>query len=70
MLITRTSLMTGITRTLDLDVTEHQLALWASGIVAQVAFHNLPPAAREFLMTGITQAEWDRLAPADEEEDI
>lgn len=61
MLVTRKSLLTGTVRTLDLDVTQAQLDDWFTGTVAQVAFAHLPKDQREFLITGITDEEWQTL---------
>ena len=59
MLITRKSVMSGITRTRDIDVTETQLANWEQGMLIQNAMPNLSADDREFIMTGITAEEWD-----------
>ena len=61
MLVTRTSNITGITRTLDLPVTEEQLAAHKSGTLAQHAFPDLSADLREFIITGMTPEEWDML---------
>jgi len=61
MLVTRTSNITGITRTLDLPVTEEQLAAHKSGTLAQHAFPDLSTDLREFIITGVTPEEWDML---------
>ena len=62
MKIVRTSQVSGITRTLDLDVTEEQLALYSLGQVAiQDCFPGLSADEREFIKTGITAEEWDTL---------
>ena len=59
MKIVRTSMVSGITRTLDLDVTEEQLALFSLGRVAiQDCFPNLSADEREFIKTGLTAEEW------------
>ena len=58
MKITRTSMLTGKTRTLDLDVTPQQLAKWKAGILIQDAMPLLNDDEREFVMTGITDEEW------------
>ena len=58
MKITRTSMFTGIERTLDLDFTAEQLAEWKNGALIQDAMPNLSPADREFVMTGVTDEEW------------
>ena len=57
-MITRTSMFTGIERTLDLDFTAEQLAEWKNGALIQDAMPNLSPADREFVMTGVTDEEW------------
>ena len=59
MRITRTSMVSGIERTLDLPVTEEQFAAWKSGTLIQRAMPNLSADEREFIMTGITDEEWD-----------
>lgn len=61
MLITKTSMATGRARTLDLPVTQAQLEAWQNGELIQRAMPNLSPDEREFLMTGITNEEWDEL---------
>ena len=58
MKITRTSMFTGIERTLDLNFTAEQLAEWKNGALIQVAMPNLSAADREFVMTGVTDKEW------------
>lgn len=59
MKITRTSMFTGITRTLDLPITEEQLARWNGGELIQNAMPELSADQREFVMTGVTAEEWD-----------
>ncbi len=61
MLITRRSQATGKVRTMDLPVTEEQLKRWESGELAQLAFPQLNANQREFIMTGVTQEEWDEM---------
>jgi hypothetical protein len=58
MKITRTSLVTGKTHTLDLNITEAQIAAYEQGAVLQDAFPDLPAPEREFIKTGITPEEW------------
>jgi len=70
--ITRTSTLTGITRTLDLPVTEEQIDLYYNrGALLQDAFPNLPAGDREFIKTGITDEEWNAAFsfPDDDEEE-
>jgi hypothetical protein len=62
MKIVRTSQVSGITRSVDLDVTEEQMALFEGGRIAiQDCFPNLTADDREFIKTGITADEWDTL---------
>ena len=66
MKITRTSLATGTTRTLDLPITKLQLEVWKRGVLIQNAFPNLSPDEREFLKTGITSEEWEAMFAGEE----
>lgn len=67
MLITRTSAMSGTTRTLDLPISEAQYVLWSSGLaLIQDAFPHLSASDREFLKTGITSEEWDAMFAEEE----
>ena len=62
MKIVRTSKVSGITRTRDLDVTEAQLALfYERRTPLQDCFPNLSADDREFIKTGITAEEWENL---------
>jgi len=56
--VTRTSQLTGFTRTLDLDVTPEQIDAWEGGMLIQKAMPQLSDAEREFIMTGIMASEW------------
>ena len=57
--ITRKSMFTDVTRTIDLPITEEQLTLWEEGMLIQKAMPNLSPDQREFIMTGVTSEEWN-----------
>ena len=74
MKITRKSLITGITHTMDLPVTEDQLAAYTSNrhLMIQHAFPHLTDDEREFIKTGITPEEWDATFPPedDDEQDV
>ena len=59
MLITRTSSLSGNTNSMEIEVTQEQLSSWESGTLIQNAMPNLSADEREFIMTGITPAEWD-----------
>ena len=61
MLVTRTSMLSGITRTMDLPVTQEQLdeVKDPNGRLIQQIFPNLTSDQREFILTGISSDEWD-----------
>jgi|688.fasta_scaffold1106541_2 hypothetical protein len=59
--ITRRSPISGDFHTMTLDATSDQLALFASGAKVQDAFPQLPAEEREFILTGISPAEWDAM---------
>tara|TARA_R110002020_G_scaffold22920_12_gene76896 strand:+ start:1288 stop:1509 length:222 start_codon:yes stop_codon:yes gene_type:complete len=58
MLVSRVSQFSGISRTLDLPITQEQLDSWMEGKLIQEAFPHLSADQREFLMTGSTPEEW------------
>jgi hypothetical protein len=65
--VTRTSLLTGVTRTIDLPATEAQYAAWLSGgQLIQDAFPGLSADEREFIKTGMTPDEWARIFGPDD----
>jgi hypothetical protein len=62
MLITKISSLSGRKNTMELDVTQEQLDLYAEGVEkVQDVFPNLKASEREFIKTGITPNEWDGL---------
>ena len=61
MLITKTSMLSGETRSLDLDITQDQIDLWEGGMVIQNAMPDLSVDEREFIMTGVTAEEWETM---------
>lgn len=59
MKITRTSIISGKTSSMELDVTQEQLDLYATRTVfVQTAFPQLSVSEREFIKSGMTDAEW------------
>ena len=60
MKITRTSTLTGLTRTKDLPITPEQLAHWQDGALIQDVMLELSSFDREFIISGITEEEWNR----------
>ncbi len=72
MLITRVSMFTRKTHTLDLPVTAEQMALYNAGnLLLQDCFPDLPKEYREFIKTGVTPEEWIAVfgSPDKEEEE-
>ena len=60
--LTKTSILTGKTSTMTLPITQDQLDLYNNTKVnIQDVFPNLDSGQREFIKTGITQEEWDKL---------
>lgn len=61
MYITRTSKISGVTRTFDIPVTQEQLDAWYNGELIQKAMPNLTDPQREFIKSGIVDEEWDNM---------
>ena len=60
--LTKTSILTGKINTMTLPITQDQLDLYNNTKVKiQDVFPNLDSGQREFIKTGITQEEWDKL---------
>lgn len=70
MKIIRQSTLTGNTRTLDIDVTQEQIDKWQSGSYIQDAMPHLSADDREFLISGITPDEWNKVFPEEEEDEV
>ena len=70
MKITRTSIFSGIERTLDLPITQEQLAEWEAGGLIQKVMPDLTTSQREFVMTGVTDEEWDNELGTEEDDDV
>lgn len=66
MLITRKSPFSGKVNEMEIDVTHDQLDAWDKGTCIQNAMPNLSANEREFIMTGITETEWDEAFPEEE----
>jgi len=69
MQVTKTSIFTGITRTLEIDITEEQLSEIESktGRLIQHIVPHLTPDEREFLLTGCAADEWNELFKEEED---
>jgi hypothetical protein len=70
MLITKTSPLSGIEHTREIDVTQERLDAWQiGGAFIQDAMPDVPAADREFLLTGVTPEEWNLYMPDDDDDD-
>ena len=68
MIITRKSIVSGIERSMDLPITEEQIKRWQDGELIQRVMPHLNDSQREFLITGMTDEEWDDATECDEPE--
>lgn len=66
MIVHKVSSLTGVLHSRDIDVTGEQLTRHAEGELIQNVCPDLSAEDREFLMTGITQDEWQRFAACQE----
>jgi hypothetical protein len=55
----RKSMISGVTRSRDIDVTEEEYDRWHSGMLIQRAMPHLSDVDREFIMSGVTEEEWN-----------
>lgn len=70
MKITRVSIWSGKEHTLDIPVTQEQLEAWYNGARIQDVMHNLTPEQCEFIMSGITEEEWENVYPSNKRKDL
>ena len=70
MKVTKISSLSGKENTMDLPITQEQIQEWESGELVQHVFPELSPEEREFLMTGITDEEWDRAFNLEEDSEF
>lgn len=61
MLVTRVSPISGMPSTRELNITQEQIDAYNSGKLIQDAFPHLSASDREFILTGLTDDEWDSL---------
>lgn len=65
MIIERKSIISGISHTRDLDISDAQIERYNSGGLAQNVFPNLSANDREFIISGITDEEWKTMESPD-----
>ena len=69
MKVTKQSQISGVIRTMELDITAQQLWNYEMGLgLIQDVFPNLNSSEREFLKTGVTDEEWNRFFGEEEED--
>ena len=61
MKVTRLSPVSGVTHTMELDVTAKQIVSWEKGEMIQNVFPHLTAGEREFIKTGITPDDWNTM---------
>lgn len=63
--ISKRSAISGTLNEIEIPMSDEEFTkayeVYKAGALIQVAFPNLTPAQREFIMTGITQEEWDEM---------
>lgn len=59
MKVIRRSSLSGKMHTMDLPITQEEITRWEAGELVQNVFPYLTPFQREFLMTGVTEEEWE-----------
>lgn len=59
MIVIRTSILSGITRTKEFDITDEQYNAWKCGALIQNVMPHLSDDEREFLISGATAEEWE-----------
>jgi|TARA_R110002020_G_scaffold362814_5_gene575109 hypothetical protein len=70
MKVTRQSMASGKTRTKDLPITPVQYVKYIRGEGhVQDIMPDLPPEDREFLISGVTQEEWEELYGKNEDDE-
>lgn len=68
MKITKQSLLSFKYHTLDISISEEDYNKFCNGMSIQDAAPYLSSSDREFLISGITQNEWDQAFPKSEKE--
>lgn len=63
MKIVRKSPLTGLISTREIDVTESQIRAWENGELIQDVMPDLSADDREFIISGCTPEDFDKLFP-------
>jgi hypothetical protein len=67
MQITRRSTLSGQTATRELPITQDQYDRWQAGELIQDVMPHLSPDDREFIITGNTPEDWEKMFGKEEE---
>ena len=67
MQVTKRSMLSGKTHTLEIDITEAQWNRWKAGEMIQNVCPHLSSDDREFLISGSTKEEWSQFFGQDKE---
>jgi hypothetical protein len=67
MQITRKSIASGIIRTREINVTQEELDRIAAGEMVHKVLPHVPNSDREFLISGMTEEEWEDSLPDPDE---
>jgi|TARA_R110002073_G_scaffold91807_2_gene215777 hypothetical protein len=69
--VTKKSIISGKTNTMELDITQEDLDRYeqVSGLLVQAVFPQLSSSEREFLISGITPTEWNDTFGEEENDD-
>jgi len=62
------SLLTGKVNEMEINATPEQIAEWQNGGLVQDVMPHLSPDEREFLISGVTKKEWDKMFDDDEDD--
>jgi hypothetical protein len=66
MKITKRSPLTGEDSTMELDITEEMISRWQNGELIQNVMPDLTGEEREFLISGNTAEDWNKMFPEEE----
>ena len=70
MIVQRVSPLTLETNSMEIDVTAEQLAEWRRGAFIQDAAPQLTADEREFIKTGYTADDWEKIFPEEDDDAI
>lgn len=70
--ITKRSVFSGKLNTIEIPMTDDEfdnaMEAWENGMFIQDAFHKLSATQREFILSGVTEDEWNVAFPDEDDE--